>query len=247
MARIMPRCWAMSSDRIDFISSYCDRWCERCAYTARCSTYASAGAAAMCGDLVEGFEVAVGAPRPVDGEPAGRKGGPLAEELWNVRMSRDERDEFDRREGERRARLADEPIAIVAMAYTMLADRWLSEHHDALRAAADPVLAEALDLVSHDSVFVSAKLHRAFDGRDRHRHDEDRDDDAVQNDWNGSAKVALISLQRSEIAWRAIVEATKDEAAAILADAALDLRRLAQDEFPGAMSFIRPGFDEPWR
>src|SRR5206468_3255294 len=26
--------------RIDFIAAYCDRWCERCAYTMRCSAYA---------------------------------------------------------------------------------------------------------------------------------------------------------------------------------------------------------------
>jgi hypothetical protein len=27
-------------DRIDFISAYCDRWCERCAFTERCSVFA---------------------------------------------------------------------------------------------------------------------------------------------------------------------------------------------------------------
>ena len=32
----------VSDDRIDFISSYCDRWCERCAYTERCSAFISA-------------------------------------------------------------------------------------------------------------------------------------------------------------------------------------------------------------
>ncbi len=30
----------MHGDRIDFISEYCDRWCERCAFTSRCSAYA---------------------------------------------------------------------------------------------------------------------------------------------------------------------------------------------------------------
>jgi hypothetical protein len=40
----------MSDDRIDFISSYCDRWCDRCAYTERCSAYACHIAIEMCGD-----------------------------------------------------------------------------------------------------------------------------------------------------------------------------------------------------
>lgn len=237
----------MGLDRIDFISSYCDRWCERCAYTLRCSAYACDVAAAMCGDFAQGLELAVGTPHPVDGEPPVRAGAALAAEFLNVEMSPEESAAFDRREAARRARLADEPMATMARAYTMLSYRWLSAHLDALRAAADPVLTEALDVVTHDSAFVSAKVRRALDGRDRHRQDEDRDDDSVQNDWNGSAKVALISLERSEVAWRVISQATAGEVAATLADAVRDLRRLAHDEFPHAMSFIRPGFDEPWR
>ena len=94
---------------------------------------------------------------------------------------------------------------------------------------------------------ISAKLHRALDGRDRHTHHPEGDDDPLQNDWNGSAKVALLSLERSEIAWRAIAQPTSDPVAVLLADAARDLHRLTLEEFPRAMSFVRPGFDEPWR
>jgi hypothetical protein len=128
----------------------------------------------------------------------------------------------------------------------MLSRGWLSEHPEVLWAA-DPVLAEALRIVTHDWAFVSAKVHRALDGRDRHQYGDIPDDDPVQNDWNGSAKVALISLERSEAAWRVIGQATADEVAAALADAVGALRRLALIEFPHAMSFIRPGFDEPRR
>ena len=42
-------------------------------------------------------------------------------------------------------------------------------------------------------------------------------------------------------------QATSHEEAGSLADAARDLRRLTLEKFPRAMSFIRPGFDEPWR
>jgi hypothetical protein len=38
----------LNLDRIDFISEYCDRWCERCAFTSRCSAYAVQIATAMC-------------------------------------------------------------------------------------------------------------------------------------------------------------------------------------------------------
>src|SRR6185369_8639923 len=58
----------MTTDRIDFISSYCDRWCERCAYTDRCAAYACQVAVAMCGDAAEGLELALGTPQPEVGE-----------------------------------------------------------------------------------------------------------------------------------------------------------------------------------
>ena len=74
-----------------------------------------------------------------------------------------------------------EPLATLATAYTMLSRGWLSEHGDARWAAADPVLAEALNVVTHDWAFVGAKVDRALHGRDR-RYDGDRDDDPVQND-----------------------------------------------------------------
>jgi hypothetical protein len=237
----------MGDDRIDFISSYCDRWCERCAYTSRCSAFACDVAAAMCGDLAQGLELAIGTPHPVDGKRPVREDAGVTAALWNLEMSPEESAAFDRNEAARRVRLVDEKMGTMATAYAMRACRWLNEHFEFLRAAADPVLAEALDVVTYDSVFVSAKVHRALDGRDRHRHDEDCDDDPVQNDWNGSAKVALISLERSETAWHVIVQATADEEAVTLVDAVRDLRHLALVEFPHATSFIRPGFDEPSR
>jgi hypothetical protein len=47
----------------DFISAYCDRWCERCVFTDRCSAFACHAAIEMCGDIADGIELAVGKPR----------------------------------------------------------------------------------------------------------------------------------------------------------------------------------------
>ncbi len=55
----------MLTDRIEFISEYCDRWCERCAFTTRCSAYAVQAALGMCGDLAEALHLAVGAPMSI--------------------------------------------------------------------------------------------------------------------------------------------------------------------------------------
>ena len=124
--------------------------------------------------------------------------------------------------------------------------RWLARSGK-VRAAADDVLREALDIVRWDATLVLPKLARALDGRDRYEQGEDGDDDPVQNDWNGSAKVALISLERSEMAWRVIAQSTGDADPAALAEQIADLRREVERTFPNARSFIRPGFDEPDR
>ncbi|PYR19725.1 MAG: hypothetical protein DMF98_24390 [Acidobacteria bacterium] len=199
----------VSDDRIDFISSYCDRWCERCAYTERCSAYACHMAIEMCGDAEQGLELAIGTPQPEGGEKPEPPGWladfddaePTAEEQAASMAAEAARDE----------RLDALPLATMARVYSLSSFEWLRDRSDALRTAADPVIVEALDIVGHDSVFIGAKIHRAVDGRDRFEHDEEPfADDPVQNDWHGSAKVALISVERSETAWQTIAAASSD-------------------------------------
>jgi hypothetical protein len=232
------------AERIDFISSYCDRWCERCAYTARCSAYACQVAVAMCGDFEQGLELAVGRPQPEPGESDERDADWLSDfEEPSARQLEDDKKE----EAAREQRIDAIAVGTTAHSYAMLAHRWLETHFEKVRGTGDALIAEALDVVTHDALFVWVKVRRALDGRDRHVRGEEVDEDPVQNDWNGSAKVALISIQRSEHAWRAIAQAIRDEQAGVLADAARDLRTLALKEFPQALSFVRPGFDEPGR
>ena len=92
----------------------------------------------------------------------------------------------------------------VAWAFTLIAHRWLAARHDAVAAGADALVREALAIVLHDCTLITVKLSRALDGYDRCRHDGNEEDHPVQNDWNGTAKVALISMTRSEAAWRAL-------------------------------------------
>lgn len=140
------------------------------------------------------------------------------------------------------------PLSTMARVYSLSSFEWLKDRSDALRMAADTIVVEALEIVEHDSVFIGAKIHRALDGRDRWEHgDEPLDEDPVQNDWNGSAKVALISVKRSETAWQTIAAASSDPVATVLAEQLAAMRESLLEAFPRAMTFVRPGFDEPWR
>jgi hypothetical protein len=234
----------MNIERIDFISAYCDRWCERCAFTERCAVYACTVATAMCdGDVRAGIELAVGSPQPVSDhrdEAAVERflegyQEPSAEEL--AALAR----EAEALTG--RVRATD--ISRLARTYLVDSHAWLETHAPTL-GAADHVVLEAFQIVTWDSTLVSAKLHRALRGRERST-EAPFHDDCVRNDANGSAKVALISLERSEASWRLIADATGDGKAAELGAQAARLRDRVTEAFPASMAFIRPGFDEPWR
>ena len=118
--------------------------------------------------------------------------------------------------------------------------RWFHEHA-AIRESADGVIRDALAIVLWDSTFIGGKLTRAVHGREL---GNDRGDDPIQNDWNGSAKIALISIERSESAWQIIAQATGDVVAADLASAMSSLRGEVEAAFPFARLFKRPGFDD---
>jgi hypothetical protein len=229
---------------IDFISEYCDRWCARCAFTDRCSSFAIATAIDLIGDPERAIELAVEQVLDADGPPK------VLDRPWlhafdNAAPTAEEMREFSRQKGARDARVEATMIMQVAHAYVMLAHRWLRAEREAMRARtrAEDVW-EALEIVSWDHVLIAAKLHRALGGRDCQEHGDGFEDHPVQTDFNGSAKVALISIERSEDAWRVIATCAAGQTPTVLADQLAALRQEVEAEFPRARSFVRPGFDE---
>jgi hypothetical protein len=224
----------MLTDRIDFISEYCDRWCKRCAFTTRCSAYAVQAALGMCGDLTEALQLAVGVPMvPEAASRAVTKvevAGPTPQEVR----------EFKAQIEVHAKRIREAPLTQHAMEVAVAEHRWF-EKHAAVRESTDAVIREAVAVVSWNSTFIGGKLARGQHGREL---GDDPHDDPIQNDWNGSAKIALISIERSESAWLTIAQATGDPAAAELASAMSALRGEVEEAFPFARLFKRPGFDE---
>jgi hypothetical protein len=142
--------------------------------------------------------------------------------------------------------------------------------HDDMMVDADGApeidVARAAEVLRWYQFFVAAKVIRALMSRTRagdaliedsaggdpfaEAVDEDEDDfgagDFVQEDGNGSAKIALIAIDRSMAAWHAMemcLPGKSDSIAPIFADLER-LRWLLEQEFPNARGFIRPGFDE---
>src|SRR6185436_12800816 len=105
-----------------------------------------------------------------------------------------------------------------ALVASTLSHQWLSAHINWLGDHDDHSVRDAFEIGSWDCHLIAAKLHRALSGRDAAEHDGFTEDDPVQNDWNGSAKVALISLDRSIVAWNKIAATAADADAAAIAE-----------------------------
>jgi hypothetical protein len=222
---------------ISDIYNYCGGRCRRCPFTQRCLIYldsqeldavnldrhslaatmaASLRMSGQLSELARREHVDIFAPARTD-----------SEEAVDAALERHRQD----------------PLAIHAREYGALA--WRIGRAVASLAAArdDAPLLEAAETIEWFSSMIGSKLHRAICGQIEGW--EARDE--VQTDFNGSAKVALIGIAESRRAWSLLIEvgcATADGVAARAVNMLEALDAGSRERFPGAMEFVRPGFDQ---
>lgn len=104
---------------------------------------------------------------------------------------------------------------------------------------------EAIDIIRWYMFFIPAKCHRLM-MENMDREFEDYEFPPEKRSYNGTAKITLISLERSIAAWGVLLKLLPDQQDEILSELALlqKLQRMIENEFPDAMRFIRPGFDD---
>ena len=230
-------------DRIDGVHNYCDSWCERCPLTTRCSVYAIQIAVGMCGgDEEAGFELALSPPPPLTVEEERRREALV--EAANACAPSDADVEACAREEDARSERIDETAAVTAsMQASLLMDAWLDAHDTPEGDVSGPT-GDALQIVRWDRHLIPVKLRRALRGLDEYLGGKASRDDPVQNDWNGTAKLALLCIRRSIEAWDTLAEVLGDPDARAVAEQLRLLRAEVERAFPDASRFIRPGFDE---
>lgn len=244
---------------ISGIHNYCDRWCERCPKTWYCSVFAMEQAEKQASPETdtanEDYWKTVGnflqLALDMVQNRLDEEGMALSEEDMAASMEASEK---------KRQASAQHPCATLARDYLDKSMDWLEEN-EALAAKADELkLQERLDLPDTDpggdaaalenalevirwyQTLIHVKLRRAVDGLLEPCIWED---DEIQTDANGSAKVALIGIDRSLAAWGILLQALPQSQDAIL-PLLSQLRRLrlqAEQTFPFARAFKRPGFD----
>jgi hypothetical protein len=253
---------AWDPDHIEFISEYCDRWCERCPLTHKCAVFTRESDPEQIQAHSKTVEKAMDALRVELAQPEPSTPPWVEDVLGALAASEAEQKDMAREYEVRCQRLRNDPILNAARDYSVDAYTWLKLYGEVTRARAVAALAQlgdspetavvrmevdgvldALDVVRWDSMLISSKLRRAVGGK------EDAVEsfvaDPAQTDWNGSAKLMLMLAQRSEFSWRLIAPwAPESEIATQLANTLAALGADVDRAFPLARRFIRPGFDE---
>lgn len=140
-------------------------------------------------------------------------------------------------------RVLPEHLAIDACARTYFAramDFWQAHPGTDVRDPSNP-----REIVQWFAVFIGPKVHRALTGLADHERDEY--DPGPPYDHDGSAKAALVAIDRSQRAWLQLVEDGACQARDVLPfiDDLVWLGEKLESVFPDARAFVRPGFDEP--
>ena len=240
------------------IYNYCDRWCERCALSARCRVFQHNRVleSAMADGLslehaMEKAESAVdlmAEPPPVL-TPSMERERDRWIDLANREPTKDEIDRWQAIEDRRRA-------WVEAQSLTRLSQDYL---HDALdlvtalekRNDDDPAIVLALQTIHHHAFLIPSKIHRAMRGWwdvvDPIAADaDDEDQEFARQDANGSAHVAWRAIVESRGAWEAVAACARVPSygvALAMAGRSKELEEMVLALFPNAPAFKRPGFD----
>lgn len=245
----------MNEQFIPSIFNYCDRWCEKCPFTNRCRTYAmsaewEANNPDKKGDwaaqVADSFAQAMAMIR----EEAARNGIDL-----------DNLPEYIPPEPSPELLARKATSTQLIQHYETIAQHWKDQHQSHIEAWTKGIqkryemgipntesefyeVQEAYEIIIWYYYFIRAKVRRAYSYLENDWGIEE--DYPIQNDMNGSAKIAIIAVERSIAAWEMMRKYFQDEEDTII-DIMLTLARIQQrilKEFPDTMKFIRPGFDE---
>ena len=251
---------AQDKNLISGIYNYCDRWCERCPFTSRCINFA-----------MSEEEFSDPETQDIRNEAFWQKfAETLHATLEFVKETAEEHgidldavdveEDAEKRKTERELAKSHE-VCRLAQAYGTMVDDWIKnardlfeEPEDASPADHSPAkpeaapgegndsLQDALEVVRWYQHFIYVKLMRAVRGEL-----EDRDEmlDEFPKDSDGSAKVALIAIDRSIAAWGEIrnhFPFRSQDIVKMLVHLE-GLRNKVEKAFPNARAFIRPGFD----
>ncbi len=234
---------AESPEFISGIYNYCDRWCERCPFTSRCMNFALG--AEQIGDtemhditsnvfwekLHEIFKVTI----------------EMVEEMaveQGLDLDSIDSEMTTQNEKINRQAIKNHHCSQAARQYGNMADRWFDSTENVFQGMATAIsVSDMVEVIRWYQHQIYVKIARALHGKIEEHMEID---EGFPKDSDGSAKVALIGVDRSMAAWSELVNCVLESRSSISAILIhlKQLRRSIETTFPDARDFIRPGFDE---
>ncbi len=261
----MPKKKLKKVSEIGFIPgiyNYCDRWCEKCDQQLHCMSYvmgkrleekggfdfnrdSSGEDDSLWSRLKNVFE----STYEVLHELAKERGVEVEDIYASENIDREFwGDDFENRaQGEKCNQQVDQAdIVKICMIYENLADRCLERifhFFDSKGSEGEPSpVDDAIETINWYLDLIQAKVRRALYGFYLH----ETSAKAEAEDYNGSAKVALIAVERSLNSWRLVKEVCT-EFKRDIGHLLVVLEQLLNDieiQFPHAREFKRPGFEQ---
>jgi hypothetical protein len=235
---------ANNPDLISGIYNYCDRWCERCPLTSRCLVYAT--------EQEDDYSFP---GNDLRNEAFWQKLSVVFQETREmiVEWAKDagvdlngSKDEDESRQHRKRQLVDNHPLTKAGKKYANAASDWFRELDQMSEVPENfEQLEDAREVVQWYQYQIAVRTMRALSGR-KEELEEDPEIIEFPKDSDGSAKVALIGIDRSIAAWR-LMQLSLPERAASIVPLILQLERLrnrVDKAFPEARDFVRPGFDE---
>jgi len=245
------------------IYNYCDRWCERCTFTSRCRNYS--GESKLSPEQLDVSNKAFWDTISSNFEEAVRLLHKAAKEqgIDLNAISEEEKKEYQKRKSFLNTAVKQHPLSDLCKQYQKIVmpfvkksgdftdeTRELVNHlHLGIKSEEEVVhtvadIGDCFEIIQWYLFFIDAKLQRALRGKIE---GEEREaENAYQKDSDGSAKIALIAIERSIAAWIGLYNLLPlSEDIALQSLALLEqVQRKTKEEFPNAMQFKRPGFDD---
>ncbi|HYF69146.1 MAG TPA: hypothetical protein VD884_13475 [Ohtaekwangia sp.] len=247
----------MKPNLIPGIYNFCDRWCERCVFTNRCAIYKKPENIdqpedELWKDLEQKFQEKLQMIR-----------GKATELSIGEDHREQELNEIDQAELRLRKQAELHPVYQLSLQYLKEGQKWRT--HDAMADTLVDQLSEqltlgivtkafakqqarmieaSLEIIDWYLHFIHVKLNRALTGKLKGVDSEPGY--FFLSDANGCAKVALIGIDSSIKAWSDLFKLLPRYQDDILTHLSL-LQKLQQEinhEFPEAINFMRPGFDD---
>jgi hypothetical protein len=248
----------MSLPKIEGIYNYCDRWCERCTFTSRCAIFEKDKK--HPDQKTRAFQERLG-ENILKANAILRKAAQDAG--LNMEAAQARIDESVRRNEQIEIEVRQHPMMTLSAQYIVTGREWLKrqpgmlEHLEDLKTQLTigmetnegakretRVIKESLAAIQWYLDFIHDRLSRALEGKLMSLEGQGMNADGPR-DHDGSAKIAIIAIDRSIEAWSELFTILPEEEDHFLKVLSMleRIKKSAIGEFPLATSFMRPGFD----